>query len=51
MRDIFFAIVVSLGVLVIGLWIACVVLSQPVANAQEHNPYWPFTVETQIRDI
>ena len=30
--------------------LAVVVVTQPQAHAQRHNAYWPYSVETAIRD-
>ena len=49
MRDIVFAVLVGMGVL-IGCLLIATAIAQPQAHAQLHNPYWPFTVETSIHD-
>lgn len=52
MRDVIFAVLTGIGVLAICLWTAAMLLSlqPPEAHAQPHNPYWPYTVELQVRD-
>ena len=50
MRDIVYAIVVGFGVLAIGLWLACTIATAQDPDTQLHNAYWPFTVETSVRD-
>lgn len=49
MRGIIGATALAITVLAICLALA-VAVSQPRAHAQLHNPYWPYTVETQVRD-
>jgi len=52
MRDPLVAATIALGVLITALLVAALYLgnSKPEAHAQQHNPYWPFTVELQVRD-
>lgn len=50
MRDIFFALLVGFGVLAIALWLALVAIGYHEPGAQLHNAYWPFSVETSVRD-
>ena len=49
MRPLFGATGIALAVLVIALALA-VCVSQPRAHAELHNAYWPFSVETAVRD-
>ena len=49
MRDILFALLVGFGVLAICLWLAFA-LSTDAPSGQLHNAYWPFSVETSVRD-
>ena len=44
------AIAIALTVLVTVLAVVMVALSQPAEAAQRHNAYWPYSVETVIRD-
>lgn len=50
MRDVTFAIVMAIGILALCLTIAQGLIGIQDAHGQLHNPYWPFTVETQVRD-
>ena len=52
MRDVVFTVVLSIGVLWLALTLACCnVDAHDQRQAQLRNAYWPFTVETQVRDI
>ena len=50
MRPLFGATGIALATLIIALAIA-VCMAQPHAHAELHNPYYPFTVETAVRDV
>ncbi|MBQ9002175.1 MAG: hypothetical protein IJ087_10010 [Eggerthellaceae bacterium] len=46
-----FAIAIGIGVLALCLLVGVMTVdSQPHRSAQLHNAYWPYSVETQIRD-
>lgn len=49
MRDVTFAVIMALGILALCLCIAQTVMDID-GGAQLRNPYWPFTVETAVRD-
>lgn len=52
MRDVTFAIVMALGILALALCLAYAVMdTQAQHGGQLANPYWPFTVETAVRDL
>lgn len=40
---------VAVGIAVLAIYLA-VAMAQPKAHAELHNPYWPFSVEIQVRD-
>ena len=51
MRDVIFAIVIAMGV----LWLALILTvhcldSHDARQSQLRNAYWPYSVETQVRD-
>ena len=48
MRDIVVAIVIGIGTLMLCLGLA--LSATQYQDRQLHNPYWPFTVEIQVRD-
>lgn len=51
MRPLLRGIAVGLLTLAVGLSVAMLVVdTQPKYSAQLHNAYWPYSVETQIRD-
>ena len=50
MSRVVLAVAIALTVLVTALAVAMVALSQPAQAAQKHNAYWPYSVETVIRD-
>ena len=50
MRDVTLAVVMAIGILVLCLTIAQGLIDIQVAHGQLHNPYWPFSVEVQMRD-
>ena len=44
----------AVGLALVTLVICCAIavcLAQPRAHSQLHNAYWPFSVETQVRDV
>lgn len=49
MRDVITAIGIALAVLATALLLA-VAVTQPAHSAQLKNGYWPFSVETSVRD-
>ena len=52
MREKAIAIACGLGALALGLALAnAIISSQPVAHAQAHHAYEPFTVEVAVRDL
>ena len=50
MRDLTFAVIMALAILALALCMAYAILDTQEQHGQLHNPYWPFTVETQVRD-
>ena len=51
MRNIFIAIAIAILVMTSCLACAAAILqSQPAHASQLHNPYWPFSVETSVKD-
>lgn len=51
MRNIVFAIVMGFGVLLMAIALALAIVDgQPRYSAQLHNAYWPYSVETSIKD-
>lgn len=51
MRDFTFAVIMSLVILALALCMAYAVIdTQEQHGGQLANPYWPFTVETSVRD-
>lgn len=50
MRDVTFTIIMALGILALALCMAYAVIDTQEQHGQLFNPYWPFTVETQVRD-
>ena len=51
MRNVVFAMVLGLGVLALALCLALAINgSQPQPTHQLKNGYYPFTVETEVRD-
>lgn len=50
MRDVTFAVVMALGILAMCLCIARGVIDVQEQGGQLFNRYWPFTVETAVRD-
>lgn len=51
MRDVVFAVLVGLGVLIAGVLTALAIVdSQPTVHRQAHHPYEPFTIELSTRD-
>lgn len=51
MRNIVFAIAMGVGVLLMAIALALAIVDgQPRHSAQLHNAYWPYSVETSIRD-
>jgi len=50
MRDVFFTIVMALGIVAVCLSLAWAIIGTHEQYEQLRNVYWPFTVETQVRD-
>lgn len=52
MRDVIFAVLMGIGVLLACLWVAGVLFSLEPPRLSEplHNVYWPYSVETAVRD-
>ena len=51
MRNIAFAIALGIAVLLTAIALALAIVDgQPRYNTQIHNAYWPYSVETSIRD-
>lgn len=51
MRNIVTAIVMGVGVLLLAIVLALAIVDgQPRHSAQLHNAYWPYSVETSIKD-
>lgn len=51
MRDVVFAVLVGLGVLIAGVLTALAIVDRPEAQPrQAHHPYEPFTIELSTRD-
>lgn len=50
MRDVTFAVIMALGILALCLCMAYAVMDTQEQHGQLHNLYWPFTVETAVRD-
>ena len=52
MRDVIFAIVLSIGALWLALTLAfCILDAHDQKQAQLRNAYWPYSVEMQVRDL
>lgn len=50
MREVLFAAFVAVAVFLVGFFIA-VMVTQPHETHATKNPYYPFSVETAVRDI
>ena len=50
MRDATFAVIMVLTVIALALCLVEMASGAKGRDAQLHNPYWPFTVEMQVRD-
>lgn len=50
MRDVIFTVIMALGIVALCLCIAQAILGINKPSAQLHNAYWPFSVETSVRD-
>ena len=50
MRDIYLAVAFSLVVLIVALCVSVLMLGTQDEPNQLHNAYWPFSVETSIKD-
>lgn len=51
MRDFTFAVIMALAILALCLCMAYAIIdTQAQHGGQLANPYWPFTVEIQVRD-
>lgn len=50
MRNIVFATIVGIGVLLACIGVSMLLVQPPQAHAQLHNAYWPFSVEVSVRD-
>ena len=49
MRDVMLACIFALAALAVSLAMALAIIDTGQREAL-HNPYWPFTVEVQVRD-
>ena len=50
MRSIVFAMLVGIGVLMACIGASMLLVQPPQEHVQLHNAYWPYSVETVIRD-
>lgn len=50
MRDVTFTVIMALGIVALCLCIAQTIMDIQKPDTQLHNPYWPFSVETSIKD-
>ena len=49
MRDVMFTVIMALGIVALCLCAARLIIDMS-HGAQLHNAYWPFSVETSVRD-
>lgn len=50
MRDATFAVIMVLTVIALALCLVEMASGMQGRDGQLHNPYWPFSVEVQMRD-
>lgn len=50
MRDVMFKLLIAFGIVAQCLWIAESMIGIQESTGQLHNPYWPYSVELQVRD-
>lgn len=51
MRDATFVVIMALTVIALALCLVEMASGMQRSDGQLHNPYWPFSVETSVRDL